>query len=75
MEWSGTRDDGVAAYRVYRRCSSGDWIEVGLVKVRDEDERNQATYRFEERLDAECDYTVAAVGRNGVTGPMSVDIQ
>ena len=75
VQWSGTRDDQITGYRVYRRCDPGKWVEVGLVETRDEDERNEGVYGFEEQFAADCEYTVAAVGRNGVTGPKSVEIQ
>jgi hypothetical protein len=75
IEWQGTRDDTIRGYQVYRSCSDSEWEPIEFVKLRDDDERNRKTYVFEERFDAVCDYTVAAVDRRGSPGPRSTDIQ
>jgi hypothetical protein len=75
IEWQGTRDDTIRGYQVYRSCPGRDWEEIGFVKLRGDDERNRATYVFEDRFDSVCDYTVAAVDHRGNPGPKSVEIQ
>lgn len=75
IEWRGTQDDTIRGYQIYRRCPDGEWEEIAFVKLRDDDERNRATYVFEDRFDGVCDYTVAAVDQRGNPGPKSVEIQ
>jgi len=74
-EWSGTRDDTIVAYVVYRRCPGGTWEEVARVKVHKDDKRNRGAYRFEENFDAVCEYTVSAARLDGRPGPKTVEIQ
>jgi len=71
--WSGTKDDTIVEYVVYRRCLDEAWKEVGRVKLHKDDKRNSGAYRFEERFDAACDYTVAAARLDGRPGPKTVE--
>ena len=75
VQWQGTRDDTILGYQVYRRCLPGEWTKIAFVEIHDGDNRNKGTYVFEDEFDADCEYTVAAVGRDGNPGQMSVDIQ
>ena len=74
VEWKGTRDDTIQGYEVYKRRPPGKWVKIGRVKLRRDDERNRGTYRFEAKFNADCEYTVAAVGPDGKPGPKSADI-
>ena len=74
VEWDGTRDDTIGGYEVHRRCSGMTWEKLAFVAVRDDDPRNRGRYRFEERHDAVCEYTVAAVTPTGTRGPMTIEI-
>ena len=75
VEWQGTADDTIGGYEVYRKCGGTTWEKVGFVGLRKDDPRNRRGYAFEERHDAVCRYTVAAVTPAGDPGPRTVDIQ
>jgi hypothetical protein len=69
VRWEGTRDDTVSAYEVYRRCGAGPWTSVARVPVRNP--RNEGPHDWEDRIDATCEYAVAAVDADGRVGPRS----
>lgn len=75
VAWAGTRDDTIAGYVVYRRCTDGEWAEVERVPLHADDGRNRARYSFTDRMDATCEYAVSAVDPQGVAGPKSVDLR
>ena len=69
VQWEGTRDDTVTAYEVYRRCGAESWIPVARVPVRNP--RNEGPHEWKDRVEANCEYAVAAVDANGRVGPRS----
>ena len=75
IRWLGTRDDTILGYQVYRRCPHEPWKSLGFVELRDDDPRNAGPYIFKDHFPGNCEYTVAAVGPDGMPGPKSVDIQ
>lgn len=75
VTWAGTRDDTILGYQVYRRCPHEGWQAVGSLGLLAGDERNQGAYSFQDTFVLRCEYTVAAIGRDGKPGPMTVEIQ
>jgi hypothetical protein len=69
VQWEGTRDDTVIAYAVYRRCGAESWTPIARVPVRNP--RNEGPHDWKDRMDASCEYAVAAVDANGREGPRS----
>ena len=75
VTWVGTRDDTILGYQVYRRCLPEGWLAVGSLGLLPGDERNQGEYSLQDTDARKCEYTVAAIGRDGKPGPMTVEIQ
>jgi hypothetical protein len=75
VSWLGTRDDRIIGYQVYRRCPNEEWQAIASLRLLPGDDRNQGAYSIEDRFSVQCEYTVAAIGRNGKQGPKAAEIQ
>lgn len=75
VSWVGTRDDKIIGYQVYRRCPDEEWQAIASLELLPGDDRNQGAYSIEDTSTRRCEYTVAAIGRDGKRGPKAADIQ
>jgi len=75
VTWVGTRDDQIIGYQVYRRCANEEWQAIASLGLLPGDDRNQGAYSIEDSFTRKCEYTVAAIGRDGKRGPKTADVR
>lgn len=75
LTWSGTGDDTISGYNVYKQEKESDWALIGFAPLRKEDPRNRGRYQLRDQAIGEGIYAVSAVDRYGKPGPKSPGIK